>query len=77
MLLTILGIAALVVPVLLLVFLTSKPKSLPTAPQDKRSFDKTSIEETVKKVAPKTPTPAPASPSASPALNREASPSTH
>lgn len=75
MLLTIIGVAALVVPVLLLVFLTAKPKGSPTVPQDKRSLDKGTIEETVKKVVPKTPTPASASPSASPA-NREASPAT-
>lgn len=69
MILSILGVSALIIPVVLLVIYTSRLKSVPSAPSGDRQIDVKTIEDAVKKI-PQPPaiisSPSPASPSASP-----------
>ncbi len=79
LILSILGISAVVVPVLLLVFLSGKAlKQEPEISSEKRSVDTQNLEETVKKIPKKEPvfaSPQPATPSATPVLKEEVAPS--
>lgn len=74
--LSVVGIAAVVVPALLLVFLSSGTQPVPQVSQAKRSVDVNSLEDTVKRTMPDSNAPAPLSlPSQQPSPSPSASPS--
>lgn len=68
--LSFLGIAALVVPVVLLLLMSGQTKRVPEVSQSKRTLDTKSLENTAKKTLPNTiilpPSPSPSAPPASP-----------
>lgn len=70
LILSAIGVGALVLPVLLLVLLTSGGEQVPEIPGDRRQLDTRNVEEAAKRTVPAiatpTPTPAQATPSASP-----------
>ena len=69
LILSIIGVSAIIIPVVLLLILTKNPSQQVQIPSDKRSIDAKNIEESAKRV-PKNqvafPTPSPSTPSASP-----------
>lgn len=75
--LSIIGLAALVVPVVLLVIFTSKPTQQPSVSSGERSIDPKTVEDVVGKIVPEVPvvSPTPATSSAQPKVGKEASPS--
>lgn len=68
--LSILGVSALAIPIVLLVIYSSKLSSVPSVPETNRQIDTKTIDDAVKKASPTQtyPTPGPASASAFPDL---------
>ena len=69
LILSIVGVSALVVPAILLIVMTSRTQKLPEVSSGKREIDTQTIVDTIKKSQPTPsplPSPSPATPSASP-----------
>lgn len=67
LILSIVGVSALVVPAVLLIVMTSRTQKLPDVSSGKREIDTKAIVDTLKKSQPTpSPLPSPATPSASP-----------
>lgn len=70
LILSVIGVGALVLPVVLLVLLTERGGQVPEISTERRQLDTQTVEEAAKRTVPVTvtpvPTPAPATPSASP-----------
>lgn len=80
LILSVIGVSAVVLPVVLLVLLTSGGEQAPEIPGDRRQLDTRNVEEAAKRTVPVTVTPVstpePATPSASPeATGSESTPS--
>lgn len=74
---SLIGIAALVVPVILLIVFTGRPTKQPSVASGERSIDPKTVEDVVGKIVPPAPivvaTPTPATPSAQPKVELEGS----
>lgn len=75
MMLSLVGVSAVMVPALLLLFASSRTQSVPEVSDTKRTIDQSNLEKSAKKVPVASPValPSPASPSATPKV-QEASP---
>ena len=72
MILSIIGVAAVVVPAVLLLIATSKTKEVPAVPTQEREIDAKNIQETSKKLVPsQPPAPSAATSSGSPFKSKE------
>jgi len=72
------GACAIIIPALLLIFLTPKTQKEPSVSSESRNLDKSAIENVVKDASPRVaefPSPSPATASAKPKLPIEGSPS--
>ena len=59
LLLSAIGVSAVVIPAVLLIVLTARTKSQPQVPTTNRSIDARNVEETAKKFVPVVPSPSP------------------
>ena len=78
LILSVVGACAIIIPALLLIFLTPKTQEQPQVSSESRTLDQNTIEEVVKNASPKQPefpSPSPATSSARPTRPVEGSPS--